>query len=174
MIDHEYKARIAAILQELGIPEDYAVSRGLSLQQEETVLDVARLLSNGQTIQLSPPALSQWNGLVAAATRDGITLLLISGFRSVDHQRSIIKGKLAKGISMLEILKVNAAPGFSEHHTGHAVDIGTPGCPPFSEAFEATQAFDWLNQHAGEFGFKMSYPRGNSGGFIYEPWHWMG
>lgn len=173
MIDHEYEARITAILRELGIPEDYARRRGLRLQQEETVLDIARVLSDGRKLQLCRSVLSRWNEMAEAAVRDGVTLLLISGFRSVDHQKSIIEGKLAKGISISEILKVNAAPGFSEHHSGRAVDIGTPRCPPLSDVFETTEAFDWLTRRAGEFGFRMSYPRGNSSGFIYEPWHWM-
>ncbi len=173
MIVQSYPARIATILRELGIPDDYGVARGLVLQREEMDLEVARVLSDGRTLRLSRYILPRWNDMVNASVGDGVTLLLISGFRSVEHQRSIIEGKLAKGISLGEILKVNAAPGFSEHHTGRAVDIGTPGCPALSEAFETTQAFAWLTQHAGKFGFRMSYPRGHSSGFIYEPWHWM-
>jgi D-alanyl-D-alanine carboxypeptidase len=71
-----------------------------------------------------------------------------------------------------EILKVNAAPGFSEHHSGRAIDIGTPGQPPAEESFEHTAAYAWLDAHAEQFGFRLSYPRGNSHGISYEPWHW--
>lgn len=73
---------------------------------------------------------------------------------------------------MQEILNVNAAPGYSEHHGGRALDIGTPGEPPAEESFEHTPAFAWLTRHAGDFGFVMSYPRGNPHGIVYEPWHW--
>jgi D-alanyl-D-alanine carboxypeptidase len=52
------------------------------------------------------------------------------------------------------------------------VDINTPGCEARQEPFERTAAFDWLCAHADRFGFGMSYPRGNTLGFIYEPWHW--
>jgi D-alanyl-D-alanine carboxypeptidase len=38
--------------------------------------------------------------------------------------------------------------------------------------FEQTAAFAWLTAHAHEFGFRLSYPRGNEWGFQYEPWHW--
>jgi len=71
-----------------------------------------------------------------------------------------------------EILTVNAAPGYSEHHSGYALDIGTPGEPPAEESFESTAAFAWLGEHAGRFGFQLSYPRDNPHGIVYEPWHW--
>ena len=54
-----------------------------------------------------------------------------------------------------------------------AIDIETPGCPPLTEAFEQTLAYDWLIDHAGEFGIRLSYPRGNSHGVSFEPWHWL-
>jgi len=69
-------------------------------------------------------------------------------------------------------LKVNTPPGYSEHHTGRAVDLATPGCPPLTEEFETTAAFAWLVRHAHRFGFTMRYPRGNRFGIAYEPWHW--
>ena len=73
---------------------------------------------------------------------------------------------------MQAILQVNAAPGFSEHHSGLALDIGTPGEPPAEETFEHTAAFAWLQSDAGQHGFAMSYPRDNPNGIVYEPWHW--
>jgi D-alanyl-D-alanine carboxypeptidase len=67
---------------------------------------------------------------------------------------------------------VNAAPGHSEHHTGRAVDIATPGSRPLTEEFEQTDAFRWLSSRAVEFGFSLTYPRDNPWGIAYEPWHW--
>jgi D-alanyl-D-alanine carboxypeptidase len=98
--------------------------------------------------------------------------LLVSGFRSVDYQAGLIRTKLDRGQAIEAILQVNAAPGFSEHHTGQAVDIATPGSRPLTEEFEDTPAFEWLTREADRFGFSMSYPRNNPFGLIYEPWHW--
>ena len=67
---------------------------------------------------------------------------------------------------------MSAAPGYSEHHTGRAIDITTPGTQPLEPAFETTPAFEWLTGSAHEFGFRMSYPRNNRHGIAYEPWHW--
>ncbi|MBL9173966.1 MAG: M15 family metallopeptidase [Verrucomicrobiales bacterium] len=171
--DAAYAARIASLLHHLGIPADYAAVRGMTLQPEATELLPARVLADGRELQLTPAAASAWRDMVAAAAADGVTLLLISGFRSVDHQAGILERKRASGQSMEEILRVNAAPGFSEHHTGRAVDIGTPGSKPLEETFETTAAFQWLAREAGRFGFRMSYPRHHPSGIIYEPWHWL-
>lgn len=169
----EYAQRITRELTELGIPATYGTDRSLGLQPEATELVTARVLKDGRELQLEPGTATAWTQLVAAAAREQITLLLISGFRSVAHQRGIIDRKLAARQPLGEILKVNAAPGFSEHHTGRAVDIGTPGCPPLSEQFEQTTAFQWLRATAGRHGFRLSYPRDNPHGVIYEPWHWF-
>ncbi len=107
-----------------------------------------------------------------AARRDGIALDAISGFRSVEYQAAIIRRKRARGLSLDSILSVNAAPGYSEHHSGRALDIGSPGEPPAEESFERTAAFAWLQSNARRFGFRMSYPRDNPFGIVYEPWHW--
>lgn len=160
------------MLKALNIPAGYAAERHLTLQAEATELVTARVLKDGRELKLAPATATAWRAMADAATAEGATLLLISGFRSVDYQRGILERKLREGQSLEQILRVNAAPGFSEHHTGRAVDIGTPGCPPLEEAFENTDAFRWLARRAGDFGFRLSFPRGNPHGVIYEPWHW--
>ena len=55
--------------------------------------------------------------------------------------------------SVEEILSASAPPGYSEHHTGRAIDIDTDGAPPLEIEFEGTPAFAWLTTHAGRFGF---------------------
>ena len=108
-----------------------------------------------------------------AAAADGIVLEAISGYRSHDYQLGIFERKLARGQALAQILGVNAAPGYSEHHGGRALDIGTPGEPAAEESFEATPALAWLATSAATHGFTMSYPRGNPHGIVYEPWHWL-
>ena len=110
--------------------------------------------------------------MVEAAESDSIRLLVVSGFRDFEYQASLIRRKLEAGHEIDDILKVNAAPGFSQHHTGCAVDIATPGSRPLTEEFEKSEAFDWLGRRTAEFGFSMTYPKENAYGFIYEPWHW--
>ena len=121
---------------------------------------------------LRPHAARAWQAMRRAASADHIALEAISGYRSHEYQLGIFERKLARGQDMAQILEVNAAPGFSEHHGGDALDIGTPGQPPAEESFEATAAFAWLVANAGTHGFTLSYPRDNPHGIVYEPWHW--
>ncbi len=158
--------------RELGIPADYAADRGLPHYPEARhLVDVGPNLV-GRIQRLAPEAAVNWRRMAAAAEADGIRLLLVSGFRSFDYQGELIRKKLARGQAIAEILRVNAAPGFSQHHTGLAVDIATPGSRPLTEEFEHSDAFRWLTANAAGFGFSMTYPKDNPWGFIYEPWHW--
>jgi zinc D-Ala-D-Ala carboxypeptidase len=129
--------------------------------------------TQGRDARLHPGAASAWLAMKAAASADGIELLLVSAFRSFADQVRIVERKRARGLSWPEILLYSAYPGFSEHHTGRAIDIASADCLDLTERFEGTPQFRWLVENAGRFGFTMSYPRGNTTGIAYEPWHWL-
>ncbi len=167
-----YAQRIAALSRELGIPADYATLRELALQPEGTSLVSIGKDNDGRDCRLSPECAVAWRAMRERARTYNIELVPLSGFRSVDRQAEIIRGKLSVGERIEDILKSIAAPGYSEHHTGCAIDIGTPGVLPLEEAFATTAAYAWLVSHGATFGFHLSYPRNNRAGFIYEPWHW--
>lgn len=126
----------------------------------------------GREQQMLPQAASAWSGMKAAAAEEGVDLQVVSAYRSIDYQSGLIEKKLASGQSIHEILRVSAAPGYSEHHKGRALDITTPGFEPLEEDFENSAAFAWLRASAAEFGFRMSFPRNNPHDLCYEPWHW--
>jgi len=107
-----------------------------------------------------------------AAAQAGVELEIVSAFRSIEYQLGILRRKLERGQLMGDILRVSAAPGFSEHHSGRALDITTPGYAALEEEFERSLAFDWLRKNAKLYNFSLSYPRGNRHGIAYEPWHW--
>jgi D-alanyl-D-alanine carboxypeptidase len=157
---------------ELGISADYGENpQRPSFAEAQALVDVGPNLV-GRMQRLAPSAAASWQEMVEAAQNDEVRLLIVSGFRSFDYQAALIRNKLAAGQDIDEILAVNAAPGFSQHHTGAAVDIATPGSRPLTEEFEGSAAFSWLTENAAGFGFSMTYPRNNPYGFIYEPWHW--
>jgi D-alanyl-D-alanine carboxypeptidase len=158
---------------DLGIPRDYAVKRRLKPLAEATELVSVVASNDKRMVRLAPAAADAWKRMRDFASSDGIALEALSGFRSVERQTEIILGKLKAGDKIEVILQTVAAPGFSEHHTGRAIDIGVPGEPPLTEAFAQTKAFRWLKSHAHDYGFKLSYPKGNRHGFAYEPWHWF-
>lgn len=167
-----FARRIARMHRELGIAGDYAERSGLPLHAEPGVLADAGPDMFGREQRMTPQTLLAWQRMTTAAADDGVELLLVSAFRSADYQADLIRRKLASNRTLEDILTVNAAPGFSEHHTGRAIDIATPGSPPLEVEFEHTLAFDWLSRHAQRFGFRLSYPRNCPGAISYEPWHW--
>jgi D-alanyl-D-alanine carboxypeptidase len=154
------------------IPADYGAVRRLPLQAEATELVSIGVASDGRDISLAPRTAPAWSRMKDAAASDGITLVAVSGYRSILRQREIIDRKLSEGQALDSILRVVAAPGYSEHHTGRAVDLAIPENPTLTEEFALTPAFGWLEARAREFGFSLSYPRGNPHGIAYEPWHW--
>lgn len=157
---------------ELGIPDDYGRDGNRPAYDEAVELVEVGLNLVGRMQRLTPETARQWQAMQAAAAAQNVTLLIVSGFRSIDYQARLIRKKLNAGQLVSDILAVVAAPGYSEHHTGRAVDIASPGSRPLTEEFEESEAFRWLLQHAAEYGFFLSYPRDNPAGFIYEPWHW--
>ena len=82
---------------------------------------------------LHPEAAQAWLRMKNTANSEGVDLNLISAFRSVSRQREIIENKRVRGISEAEIFRVSALAGFSEHHSGRAIDITTKGYAPLEE-----------------------------------------
>lgn len=112
--------------------------------------------------------------LIYAAREEGIWIIPVSGFRSIKKQNILFENQIKRRGSIEEAAKVSAPPGYSEHHTGLAVDLADGRYPnqDITQEFENTEAFRWLQKHAKEFNFEMSFPVNNKQGVIYEPWHW--
>ena len=158
-------------LTALGIEERHLQACKMPYQPERAVVD-AGLDIYDRPVQMSSETLAAWTKLSSAAAQEDIAIQLVSAYRSFDYQCQIFERKRESGQGIDEILKVSAIPGFSEHHSGCALDLTTPGHPPLEESFEHSDAFGWLSRHAGEFGFTLSYPRNNAYEVDYEPWHW--
>jgi D-alanyl-D-alanine carboxypeptidase len=148
------------------------LARGWEYFSEPTQLRYAGLDVLQRSLWLEENTVIALRAMRNAAAESEVMLLPVSGFRSAAYQDGLIRRKIAHGQTLEQILHVNAPPGFSEHHSGRAVDITSPGEPLLEESFEATPAFAWLEKHAASFGFSLSYPRGNALGVVYEPWHW--
>ncbi len=108
------------------------------------------------------------------AIKDGIYLVFLSGFRSINLQNDIFYSlKSIRNQEASERARVSAPPGYSEHSTGFAIDIGdgTQRETDFEVEFENTDAFRWLIKNAAKYHFKLSFNKNNK--YIdYEPWHW--
>ena len=110
-----------------------------------------------------------------AAAADGVELILLSAFRSISLQKELFFDiKADRNQSSIDRALVSAPPGFSEHSTGYAVDIGDLQQPQtnLSPAFVRTKAYQWLKNNAARHQFILSFPEKNPQGVNYEPWHW--
>ncbi len=96
----------------------------------------------------------------------------LSCFRSAKYQREVFCRKVSDGYAVRA--KVSAPPGYSEHATGYAIDFGDRNNPQcnLSACFATTPVGEWLAANAGQYGFTLSFPKGNGQGVMYEPWHW--
>jgi len=126
-------------------------------------------------IQLRKAAAQAYKALVSAAQADGISIAPLSGFRSIKEQEDVfLRLKQERSQTTSERANVSAPPGYSEHHTGYAIDVGDGQVPAtnLSPDFEGTAAFKWLETHATQYNFELSFTKGNRQGVTYEPWHW--
>ena len=108
------------------------------------------------------------------AEKDGIYLVFLSGFRSIQLQKQIFYSlKSIRNQIASERARVSAPPGYSEHSTGFAIDIGDAYVreADFDESFENTSAFKWLKKNAAKYHFRLSFDK-KQNSVDYEPWHW--
>lgn len=119
--------------------------------------------------QLHRDAAAAWSRLKAAAQRDGVNLTILSAYRSKAYQQGIVNRKKARGQSAKQIYYTSSHPGYSEHHTGFAVDFNS-----LEYSFENSKAYQWLDKNAKAQGWIQSFTRESSrtNGVSYEPWHW--
>ncbi len=131
---------------------------------------------------LQTEAADAFLAMQAAAAKDGVTIWMQSGYRSVEYQENLYNQKtkyyLNKGLSEADARQQAATivnpPGYSEHNCGLAADLNSPEHTTLDEGFENTEAFRWLCAHAVEYGFILRYPKDAEPvtEITYEPWHW--
>jgi hypothetical protein len=105
--------------------------------------------ADGKPIELATA--SMYARMQKAAAAAGVSLRVVSGFRTMSEQKYLYNCYVTKSCNGGNLA---ARPGYSNHQSGHALDLNT-SAPGVSR---------WLNEHADEYGFKRTVPS--------EPWHW--
>lgn len=132
-------------------------------------------LSANRSIRLRTAAATEFEAMARAAANQGIQLVPLSGYRSHEEQETIFFSLRAqRGQTPETRAEVSAPPGYSEHHTGYAIDIGdaSQSNSHLNGDFAQTRAYRWLGDNAVRFGFELSFPPDNFQGVDFEPWHW--
>jgi D-alanyl-D-alanine carboxypeptidase len=124
--------------------------------------------------QVARPAARPLERLLDAGDRRGLGLKIESAFRSYAYQLHVHAATVASR-GEAEADRISARAGYSEHQTGLAVDLVTPGDPgcDFEPCFAHTPAGRWLATDAWRWGFVVRYqPRTTAvTGYAPEPWH---
>ena len=126
-------------------------------------------------LKMRSAAAQKFQQMQAAAKAEGVILTPISAFRDDQTQEHLFFGiKEQRVQDAAKRAEVSAPPGYSEHHTGYAIDIGDGNAPAthLETDFANTAAFRWLEQNALKYSFELSFPPDNEQGVSYEPWHW--
>ena len=171
---------------------------GLSQLQPDKIMNTDPLLLIGKgspnlvgkNYALLPEADKAFQAMSAAAQKQGITIKVVSSYRSFERQKSIWNRKFLRfksqgiqdGGAIRKIIEYSTLPGTSRHHWGTDIDIIDAG-PPQEGDVLLTQKFhdngpyntlrEWMETHAQDYGFLLPYTRDeNRSGFKYEPWHY--
>lgn len=132
-------------------------------------IDSKYLANRERTLEVHDWVLPFLQDLMKAAAADGMTLQAQSAYRSFSTQAALKSGyKVTYGSGANAF---SADQGYSEHQLGTTVDFSTPALGGRLDGFDKTKAYEWLKQHAHEYGFTLSYPAGNKY-YVFEPWHW--
>lgn len=145
------------------------------LPYEEAPVEELQAITADRRVRLRRAAAEKFILMADAARSQGIILSALSGYRTVAEQDSLFFDiKAQRKQTPTERAEVSAPPGYSEHHTGYAIDIGDGKAPAthLSVNFENTAAFRWLQENATRYNFELSFPPNNPQGISYEPWHW--
>ena len=121
-----------------------------------------------------PEAVEAYKEMESAALKDGHKITPFSSFRSYEYQQTLYDKYVARD-GKANADRYSARPGYSEHQTGLAFDIGEVGRQDLwlTEEFGETPAGQWLVNNAHKYGFILRYPKGKEEitGFMYESWH---
>jgi D-alanyl-D-alanine carboxypeptidase len=132
-------------------------------------------ISPDGSMRMRRSAAAAYQQMSSAAQAEGVLLTPLSAFRSLSDQQQVFFDVKAERLQTpQQRAGVSAPPGYSEHHTGYAIDVGDGDTPAtnLSPTFDQTPAFRWLQDNAVRFNFEMSFPKNNPQGVTYEPWHW--
>lgn len=151
----------------------------------------SQLASLGNGYEVDSRIMDSYNQLAEAAEAAGYPLVMVSAFRSVAEQQEVFDSSVNRRMSQDNISEEEATrltseevtkPGFSEHHTGLAIDVvdtnwynnyTTYAGEILDAAYGNEASAKWLAENAAAYGFIIRYPEGEESitGITYEPWH---
>ena len=122
-------------------------------------------------MKLVSEAKNAFEEMAKAAEKEKLKIIAMSTYRSYNYQVNLYN-KYAKSDGKEKADTYSGRAGHSEHQTGLAADVYN-GKTNYTN-FESTKEFDWMQEHAHEYGFILRFPKDKEDetGYIYESWHY--
>lgn len=170
------------------ITKDYVMGK-FNPEQHVDFVKIPRKFTDRDGLFLRKDALDDFERMWAAASADGVVLLIRSATRNFDYQKGIWERKwngetrLSDDSSASDIenkverakkiLLYSSMPGTSRHHWGTDIDLNSFNNDYFSKG-DGKKIYDWLLTHAGKYGYCQPYTHKSNGrtGYEEEKWHW--
>ena len=133
---------------------------------------VTVLSEHGYPNKIRADVYEEFKKMYNAAKNDNVSIFIASPYRSYSDQNSLYTYYVnTDGKQNADTY--SARPGFSEHHTGLAMDL-IPEYGLDLDTFENSDGFKWMQENAYKYGFILRYPKDKEyiTGYIYEPWHY--
>ena len=132
-------------------------------------IDEDFVFDEGKELLIHAKVRAHLEDMLTDAKADSAELTVLSSYRSFGEQATLKSGYTVKYGTGANAF--SADQGYSEHQLGTTVDLGTPLNGRSWNTFDQTKGYAWLTKNAHQYGFTLSYPKGNTY-YQYEPWHW--
>lgn len=181
-IHQDYLSKEETVIKTESVAADYtaATSKGYTIERINGITYVDGIMIANKTFTLpasyNPGTRQEASNALAAlqnaAAKDGLSIFVVSGYRSYYDQEIVYAGWVSRdGVEKADTYSSRA--GHSDHQTGYTFDLNS-----LDQSFAYTKEGIWLAEHCAEYGFIIRYPEGKEAytGYIYEPWHvrWVG
>lgn len=152
VITPKYIDGVLIINKSYPVPSDYVPEKLVYLNEKGSVVDYVK---------------DAYLLLEETAKNEGLNIYSSTAYRSYSFQ-SVLYENYVKRDGKEEADKFSARPGYSEHHSGLAIDLNT-----VNDEFSDTKEAKWLSDNCYKYGFILRYPKGkeNETGYKYESWH---
>ncbi len=156
----DYLGRLFLIDKQFELPPSFSPKRLVKV--------MSLVKGKEREILLTPQVKKAFYAMKQAALRDGINLVLTSGYRSYGFQKWLFN-YYASRYGLNRAITYSAYQGHSQHQTGWVIDVSVDS---------DSKTFNWLKHNAYKFGFVFPYFPYNKeivithiSGYVQEPWH---
>ena len=163
---------------EINIDKDFVLGK-FDYKKDTTFIKVKAIHTTKPVLYIKKEAYEAFKEMHKAAEADGIDLIIVSGARNFYEQKGIWERKWNKYSNLVpidrakKILKYSSMPTTSRHHWGTDIDLNNLNNSHFEKG-KGKIVYDWLTNHANDYGFYQTYTEKSNGrtGYNLERWHW--